>query len=62
MALAQRIAGVASRFAAFYTLDLAETEDGSWILIEINDGQMAAPAELDLDELYAKLKDALAKH
>lgn len=61
MILARQIANIVSRFATFYTLDLAETEDGRWILIEINDGQMAAPAEHDLDELYANLKNALAE-
>ena len=40
---------------------MAETEQGDWILIEINEGQMAAPAEHDLDMLYRKLKNALAE-
>lgn len=61
LALARHIAGIASRFATFYTLDLAETEEGGWILIEINDGQMAAPAEHDLDALYGNLKTALTE-
>ena len=61
MALAQRIADIASRFTTFFTLDLAATAEGDWILIEINDGQMAAPAEHDLDALYGNLKSALTE-
>jgi hypothetical protein len=60
MALAQQIAEIASEFATFYTLDLAETANGDWILIEINDGQMAVPSEHDLDALYGNLKAAIA--
>ncbi len=61
LAMAGRIAEIAARFTTFFTLDLAETEQGEWILIEINDGQMAVPSEHDLDELYGKLKDAIAQ-
>jgi hypothetical protein len=58
IALGDRIASIAARFVTFFSLDLAETEDGRWILIEINDGQTAVPGEHDLDELYANLKTA----
>jgi hypothetical protein len=57
--LAARIAQIVARFTSFYTLDMAETESGDWILIEINDAQMAAPSEHDLDKLYGKLKEVL---
>jgi hypothetical protein len=40
---------------------LAKTEQGGWILIEINDAQMAAPVEHDLDGLYGNLEAALAE-
>ncbi|TWT31896.1 ATP-grasp domain-containing protein [Blastopirellula retiformator] len=53
---AHKIAQIAARFATFYTLDVAETADGDWILIEINDGQSAVPSEHDLDQLYGRLK------
>lgn len=52
---AHKIAQIAARFATFYTLDVAETADGEWILIEINDGQSAVPSEHDLDQLYGRL-------
>jgi ATP-grasp domain, R2K clade family 3 len=60
MQMAERIARIVSKFTAFYTLDLAETENGDWLLIEINDGQMAMPSEHNLDGLYGKLKEAIA--
>jgi hypothetical protein len=54
--LAHRIAEIAARHATFYVLDLAETQTGEWILIEMNDGQTSGTSENDLDELYGKLK------
>lgn len=56
--MADEIAGIVARHAAFFTLDLAETADGRWILIEINDGQTSGPSEHDLDVLYRRLRDA----
>jgi hypothetical protein len=43
----------------FFVLDLAETEAGDWILIEVNDAQQSVPSEHDLGELYGNLKSAL---
>jgi hypothetical protein len=58
--LAENVARIAANFTTFFTMDLAETVDGEWILIELNDGQTAAPAENDLDELYGNLRTLLA--
>ena len=57
--LAHQVAKIASRFTAFFTMDLAETENGEWTLIELNDGQTSVPSENDLDELYGNLRGAL---
>jgi hypothetical protein len=59
IALADKLAKIAAKRANFFTLDLAETETGEWILIEINDGQTAVPSENDLDELYGNLREAV---
>jgi hypothetical protein len=59
LALADRLATIAAKRTSFFTLDIAETEDGDWILVEINDGQMAVPSENDLDELYGNLRTHL---
>ncbi|MBL8950549.1 MAG: ATP-grasp domain-containing protein [Myxococcaceae bacterium] len=42
--------------ASFYTLDVAKKRDGSWVVIEINDGQMAGLSGCDPRELYTGLK------
>ncbi len=39
----------------FYTLDVARTKDGRWIVIELNDGQMSGLSMNDPDMLYSKL-------
>lgn len=57
--LADRIAAIVAKFVPFFVLDLAETEAGDWILIEVNDAQQSVPSEHDLDELYGNLKSAL---
>jgi hypothetical protein len=59
VALADRIAGIVAVNVPFFVLDLAETADGKWILIEVNDAQQSVPSEHDLDELYGNLKVAL---
>lgn len=57
--LADHLATLVAPHAMFYTLDLAETETGDWILVEINDGQSATPGDHDLDKLYGNLRAAL---
>lgn len=59
IALADRIAVIVSKHVPFFVLDLAETESGDWILIEVNDGQPSVPSEHDLNELYGNLRKAL---
>lgn len=45
--------------ANFYTIDVAQTQDNRWILIELNDGQMAGLSENNPHILYRNLKKAL---
>lgn len=40
---------------SFYTLDVAETSGGDWIVIELNDGQMSGLSMNDPMVLYAQL-------
>lgn len=56
---AQKVADVACQHANFYVLDVAKTEDGRWILIEVNDGQMSGLSECDPDTLYSNLVAAM---
>ena len=43
----------------FFVLDVAKTENGDWILIEINDGCMSGLSECNPDELYRNLRNAI---
>ena len=43
----------------FFTLDVAKTADGRWIVIELNDGQMSGLSENDPATLYANLRKAV---
>ncbi len=53
------VAEIASRHTNFFVLDIAETTEGKWILIEVNDGQMSGLSENGADRLYKKLRSAL---
>lgn len=45
----------------FYVVDVARrASDNSWVVVELNDGQMSGLSEHDPDELYRKLQGALA--
>lgn len=43
----------------FYVIDVAKTQDGQWIVIELNDGSMSGLSENDPEVLYSNLKKAL---
>ncbi len=43
----------------FYTVDIGELVDGSWTVIELNDGQMAGLSAIDPDEFYPALAKAV---
>lgn len=53
--LAHEAARRVSEHATFFVLDLAETEKGDWIVIEVNDGQMSGLSACDPHELYGNL-------
>lgn len=59
LAFADTVAKIASEYATFFVLDIAEKADGGWILIEVNDGQMAGLSFNDPHVLYSSLKGAL---
>lgn len=58
MEQAQDIADEISKnqYAEAYVLDLAQTEEGNWILIEINDLQMSGLSMIDPSSFYPSLK------
>lgn len=52
---AKRIAKIVAEKTNFFVLDVAEKEDGGFILIEINDGQMSGLSCIEPDEFYGNL-------
>ena len=45
----------------FFVVDVAEKEDGSWIVIEMNDGQMSGLSDNSPEELYSNLNKCLSE-
>ena len=45
--------------ARFYVIDIAETDIGDWVLIELNDGQMSGLSMNDPEVLYSNLSKVL---
>jgi hypothetical protein len=59
IAFAKEVARIAKEFATFFVLDVAKTEDGRWILIEVNDGQQSGLSENNPHMLYKNLAEVL---
>jgi hypothetical protein len=57
--MAQQIANICKDHVSFFVLDMAETAEGDWILIEVNDGQMSGLSENDPHRLYSNLRKAV---
>lgn len=53
--LIQEVGTILADKAPFVAVDFAQTEDGRWIIIEINDGQMSGLSECKPEELYTNL-------
>lgn len=53
--LAKKIAEIVKNYVNFFVLDIAEKEDGGWILVEINDGSMSGLSTIEPDLFYKKL-------
>jgi hypothetical protein len=49
------VMGIVSQHTNFYVVDIAETERGEWILVELNDGQMSGLSMIDAKGLYKRL-------
>ncbi|ULO08507.1 ATP-grasp domain-containing protein [Paenibacillus sp. 19GGS1-52] len=44
--------------SAFFTMDIAKTEQGSWCVIEVGDGQVSGlPDKTNMEEFYKAIKD-----
>lgn len=57
--VAQEAAKILSQRVDFFVVDIAETQSGRWIVIEVNDGQMSGLSDNSADDLYKNLAEAL---
>jgi hypothetical protein len=56
---AKKIARICKDYVNFFVLDMAETVEGDWILIEVNDGQMSGLSENGPHRLYRNLRKVI---
>lgn len=54
--LAKKACERIGEYIPFFVVDVAETKNGDWVVIELNDGQMAGPCMIGLDEFYSRLR------
>lgn len=57
IAFAQKIADIAQYHISFFVVDVAKTQTGEWILVELNDGQMSGLCMCEPHQLYNGLKN-----
>lgn len=57
--LVKKLAAICSNYTNFYVLDVAKTQEGKWILIEVNDGQMSGLSCIDGDLFYKNLNEII---
>lgn len=57
--LADRSAEIAAENVNFFVIDIAETQAGDWIVVEINDGSQSGLSYNDPHALYSNLKKLL---
>jgi hypothetical protein len=43
----------------FYVIDVAEKQDGSWCIVELNEGQMSGLNGIDREKFYKKMKKVI---
>jgi len=48
--------------SSFFTMDVAQTKDGRWMIVELGDGQVAGlPEKTDVLQFYRKLKKGIER-
>lgn len=62
LSFAQNVAEIISKKVNFFVLDIAKTQSNEWILVEINDGQMAGLSFCDPKIFYKNLNFEISKY
>jgi len=57
--LLAEVIGRVGKNARFYVIDVAQTANGDWIVVELNEGQMSGLSDNDPDVLYRRLKEVI---
>lgn len=56
---AKQIAEIIAENTNFFVIDVAKTQSGKWIVVEVNDGQMSGLNSINATYLYSSLVNAL---
>lgn len=59
ISLAKYIANIIGNKTNFFVLDIAQKEDKSWVVVEVNCGTMSGLSLIDIDTFYFNLKEIL---
>lgn len=54
-----KVVSIVAPKVRFFVVDVARTESGEWIVIELNDGQQSGLSDNDPDQLYSNMKKML---
>jgi hypothetical protein len=57
--LAKQAADILCKSVNFFVIDVAKTQDGRWIVVEVNDAQMSGLSCIDPTEFYTNLYNIL---
>lgn len=57
--LAEKVAKIISQKTNFFVIDVAQTQAGDWIVIEVNDGQMSGLSCINSQLFYFNLRNTL---
>jgi hypothetical protein len=61
IAFGDKVAKILKDHTNFFVIDIAEKEDGGWMVVEINDAQMAGLSDCNPELLYKNLSRVLEK-
>ncbi len=53
--LAIHVSNIVKEFVDFFVIDVAQTKDGDWIVIELNDASMSGLSDINLENFYSNI-------
>lgn len=58
---ARKMANICKYHCDFFVIDIAKTDKGEWIVVELNDGNMSGLSMIDPNNFYKNLKNILER-